>query len=235
MPKTKRPLLPDLEQRINYRFRDPSLMKQALTHSSVKTKRQNPLDNQRLEFLGDRVLGLAISELLIERFPDAQEGELSRRLNFLVRSERCADVASGVSLGFDIIMDAGEAGAGGRRKESILAGACEALLGAIFLDGGFEAAKSVTHALWEAQLQAAPPSSPDAKTALQEWAQGRKLNIPKYVAVKAEGPSHAPHFTIEVRVDGVDPASGEGASKRAAEQAAAAAVLVREGVWAAND
>ncbi len=235
MPKPKRPLLPDLEQRLNYRFRDPSLMKQALTHSSAKSKRLNPADNQRLEFLGDRVLGLAISELLIERFPDAQEGELSRRLNFLVRSERCADVAAGLDLGVDIIMDTGEAGAGGRRKESILAGACEAMLGAIFLDGGFEAAKTVTRALWEPQLQSAPPSVPDAKTALQEWAQGRKLNIPKYTAVKAEGPSHAPHFTIEVRVDGLDPASGEGPSKRAAEQAAAAAMLTREGVWAAND
>ncbi len=95
--------------------------------------------------------------------------------------------------------------------------------------------KRVTRALWAEQLKAAPPSAPDAKTALQEWAQGRKLNIPKYVAVKSEGPSHAPHFTIEVRVDGVEPASGEGASKRVAEQAAAAAMLTREGVWAAND
>jgi ribonuclease-3 len=232
MPRLKRPNPGPLETRIGYRFRNPELLKHALTHSSAKTKRSVKSDNQRLEFLGDRVLGLVVSELLLERFPNAPEGELSRSLNFLVRTERCAEVAADVQLGLDLIMDAGEANAGGRRKESILAGACEALLGAIFLDGGYAEVRRVARALWEPHLNATPATPPrDAKTALQEWAQGRKLSIPRYVAVKADGPSHAPRFTIEAHVDGYAPASAEGASKRAAEQAAAEAMLRREGVW----
>ncbi|MDX2264133.1 MAG: ribonuclease III [Hyphomicrobiales bacterium] len=235
MPKAKRQVLPDLETRLGYRFQNRELLREALTHSSAKTRRGVGSDNQRLEFLGDRVLGLVMADELLRRFPQAREGELARRLNFLVRKERCAEAATAAHLGADLILDAGEADAGGRRKDSILAGACEAVLGAVFVDGGFAAARDVTLKLWGDNWDTArAASSPDAKTALQEWAQARKLPIPRYVLLGAEGPPHAPKFIIEAHIETVPPARGDGASKRAAEQAAAASLLTREGVWTAD-
>ena len=155
---------------------------------------------------------------------------MARRYNLLVRGETCAKVARSVALGAHLILSEGEAESGGRDKETILADACEALLGAVFLEAGYDKAREVVRAHWGAKLEGAPAEAADAKSALQEWAQGQGLDLPQYVEVAREGPDHAPRFTAEVRIKGTKPARGEGASKRAAEQAAATTLLAREGV-----
>lgn len=234
MSKPRKTALKDLAARIGHDFSDPALLKLALTHSSARaTTRPDDDDNERLEFLGDRVLGLAVAELLTDAFPKASEGELARWFNQLVRAETCADIAQAWDLGDFILMSGGEAGSGGRRKKTILANTCEAVLGAVFADGGYGAAKRVVRAFWEPQLGAIDASAPDAKSVLQEWAQGRRLPLPRYLEVAREGPDHAPRFTAEVQIEGVAPERGQGANKREAEQAAALALLLREGVWQA--
>jgi ribonuclease III len=221
----------ELEVRLRYTFGNRALLREALTHASARAGRQIGLDNERLEFLGDRVLGVAIAEFLLETCPTAKEGELARRYNKLVCKEACANVARQIELGSFILMSEGEAGAGGRDKSTILADACEALLGALFLDGGLAPASRLIREYWGPRLRVSDAAPLDAKTALQEWAQARKLDLPRYFEVSAVGPDHAPSFTAEVRIDGLPPARGEGPSKRAAEQAAASAMLLREGVW----
>lgn len=220
-----------LSQGLGYAFKNDALLKVALTHSSARTGTKPGEDNELLEFLGDRVLGLAIAELLIFRFPDVHEGELARWYNHLVRAETCAEVASDWDLGRYIVMSGGEAESGGRHKKTILANACEALLGAMFIDRGYEAARDIVHRFWERFLGELEIAAPDAKSVLQEWAQGRKLALPRYLEIAREGPDHAPRFTSEVQVEGIEPERGQGANKRAAEQAAANRMLLREGVW----
>lgn len=229
------------EARLGYQFTERALLKRALTHSSVRsaTKKGGNHDNERLEFLGDRVLGLSIAELLTEKFPGASEGDLARIFNHLVRGETCADVARSISLGEQLILSDSEAGSGGRDKVTILADACEAVLAAIFLEGGFEAARRVVRQHWSQRLDMLPVEPVDAKSALQEWAQGQGFDLPKYKELSREGPDHAPLFTTEVRVGGRKAplgrsAQGTGSSKRAAEQAAATALLIKEGVWKAS-
>ena len=233
MPKRRDTALKHLFERIGYAFNDRSLVELALTHASARPSLKPNEDNERLEFLGDRVLGLAIAELLTTSFPEASEGELARRFNQLVRAETCADVAQRWELGKLIVMSGGEAESGGRAKKTILANACEAVLGAIFIDGGYEPARDVVHRYWAAELSGLDLAAPDAKSILQEWAQGRHLPLPRYIEVSREGPDHEPRFTSEVQIDGVAPERGHGANKRAAEQAAALAMLLREGVWQA--
>jgi ribonuclease III len=223
--------LKDLAAHIGHDFSDPALLELALTHSSARAGARLTQDNERLEFLGDRVLGLAVAELLTDAFSEAREGELARWFNQLVRAETCAEVAQSWKLGDVILMSGGEAGSGGRRKKTILANACEAVLGAVFADGGYEAAKRVVRTFWEPQLGRIDFATPDAKSVLQEWAQGRRLPLPRYLEIAREGPDHAPRFTAEVQIEGVAPERGEGANKREAEQAAALAMLRREGVW----
>ena len=234
MSKPRKTALKDLAARIGHDFSDPALLKLALTHSSARASTRPDEDNERLEFLGDRVLGLAVAELLTDAFPKAPEGELARWFNQLVRAETCAEIAQSWDLGDLILMSGGEAGSGGRRKKTILANTCEAVLGAVFADGGYEAAKRVVRAFWEPQLGVIDLAAPDAKSVLQEWAQGRRLPLPRYLEVAREGPDHAPRFTAEVQIEGVAPERGQGANKREAEQAAALAVLLREGVWQAT-
>lgn len=231
MPKRPTTDLDQLSVRLGHRFANTALLKLALTHASARAGSKPNEDNERLEFLGDRVLGLAIAELLTTHFRDASEGELARWFNHLVRTETCADVAQSWALGDFILMSGGEAGSGGRRKKTILANTCEAVLGAIFADAGYEAARSVVNRAWEPHLDELELASPDAKSVLQEWAQGKRLPLPRYVEITREGPDHAPRFTTEVQVEGVAPERGEGANKRQAEQAAALAMLMREGVW----
>jgi ribonuclease-3 len=233
LPKARDTALKDLCARLGHEFSDPALLKVALTHASARAGGCPQEDNERLEFLGDRVLGLAIAELLADSFPKAREGELARWFNHLVRAETCAEIAQEWELGTFILMSGGEAGSGGRSKKTILANACEAVLGAIFTDGGYDAARAVVHRSWQPQLDMLELAAPDAKSLLQEWAQGRRLPLPRYLEVAREGPDHAPRFTAEVQIDGVAPERGTGANKRAAEQAAALAMLVREGVWQA--
>ena len=226
------------EARLGYQFTDRALLKRALTHSSVRTaaKKSGDHDNERLEFLGDRVLGLSIAELLTETYPGANEGELARIFNHLVRGETCAEVARTLALGEQLILSESEAGSGGREKVTILADACEAVLAAVFLEAGFDAARKVVRLHWSKRLATLPDEPADAKSALQEWAQGQGFDLPKYKELSRDGPDHAPHFTTEVRVGGrkaplARTAQGTGASKRAAEQSAATALLMKEGVW----
>lgn len=219
-----------LEKKLGYRFKDVSLIERALTHASVRGGQSERGDNERLEFIGDRVLGLAIAEVLSLKHPDASEGELARRFNRLVRGEACARVARSIDLGAHLILSDSEADSGGREKMTILADAVEAVLGAVFLDTGFDKARGVVLKLWQEQSESAPETTVDAKSELQEWAQGQGLSLPKYAVVSRKGPDHAPHFTAEVTIAGKKPARGEGASKRIAEQQAASALLAREGV-----
>jgi ribonuclease-3 len=221
----------DLDTRLGYQFRSRDLLRKALTHASVRQVPGKRRDNERLEFLGDRVLGLAIAELLWEVYPSADEGELARHYNRLVRGRTCAAIARELDLGPLLVLSEAEADSGGRGKETILADACEAVLGAIFLEAGYEAARQVVRTHWGPRVGAAAADATDAKSLLQEWAQGQGLDLPAYVEVDRQGPDHAPRFTAEVRIRGRKPARGEGASKRAAEQAAASAMLAREGVW----
>jgi ribonuclease-3 len=220
-----------LEARVGYHFKDRGLIKKALTHASVRQASAKRRDNERLEFLGDRVLGLAVAEMLNEIYPSATEGELARLFNGLVRGATCAEIARTLDLGPHLVLSDSEESSGGRDKTTILADACEALLGAIFLEAGYEKARDVVRTHWGAKLETPGAKGADAKSALQEWAQGQGLDLPHYSEVARSGPDHAPCFTTEVRIKSRKPARGEGASKRAAEQAAATAFLVREGVW----
>lgn len=219
-----------LETTLGYRFKNRGLLDRALTHSSTRSDQAKAEDNERLEFLGDRVLGLAIAELLIERDPKASEGALARRFNRLVRKEACARVGRALGLGPLLLLSVAENDSGGRDKETILADATEAVLAAIFLEAGFPVVRTVVRQMWLPLIDGLPDSVADAKSMLQEWAQGQGLPLPKYVEISREGPDHAPQFTTEVRIDGCKPARGGGANKRAAEQAAATAMLMREGV-----
>ncbi|WP_210308583.1 ribonuclease III [Prosthecomicrobium pneumaticum] len=225
--------LSGLEAKLGHRFRDRALLERALTHPSAVAENQLAPDAsyQRLEFLGDRVLALVIADMLIAAFPDAEEGELARRLTGLVRNESCAEVALEIGLPAWIRLGDGEAQSGGRRKAAILGDVCEAVIGALFLDGGLEVARGFVEANWRARMTNWTGPLRDAKTTLQEWAQGRGLATPRYAIVGRSGPDHAPHFLVEVGVEGLAPLTGEGRSRREAEQRAATAVLVREGVW----
>ena len=219
-----------VEDRIGYRFGDRALLDSALTHVSAVSARKNRSGSyQRLEFLGDHVLGMVISEMLYRSFPRADEGELSRRLADLVRKDTCASVARAIDLGEAINLGASEAQGGGRSRAAILSDVCESLIGAVFLDGGYAAATNFIERFWRERISSKRPQR-DPKTALQEWAQGRGLPTPVYREVARTGPHHDPEFRVAVHLPERKPAEGLGRSKRAAEQAAAAAMLDREGV-----
>ena len=221
-----------LEKTIGYRFKDGALLDRSLTHISAAGGGNRANSYQRLEFLGDHVLGLIISDMLFQSFPKADEGELSRRLADLVRREACADVARAIDLGAALRLGASEANAGGRMRTAILADVCEALVGAVYLDGGYAAAAKLVEKLWGVRMRAPVRPLRDPKTILQEWAQARGLPTPAYREVERTGPHHDPEFRVSVALPDLGPAEGVGRSKRAAEQAAAAALLVRAGVAA---
>jgi ribonuclease-3 len=208
---------------LGHAFADPSLLEEALTHRSVVSGRI--IGYERLEFLGDRVLGLVVADMLMDAFPDENEGALARRLAALVREQTLAAVARDIGLGAEIHMGPGESDGGGRENYAILADACEALIAAIYRDGGLKAARRFIETHWSARLAAEPAPPHDAKSMLQEWAQGRGLPLPVYRVVDREGPDHAPRFTISVEVAGKPPATACGHSKRTAEQVAAQALL----------
>lgn len=231
VPRRRRKTPPGFEDRIGYRFANPSLLEQALTHiSALGGSRNRSGSYQRLEFLGDHVLGLVISDMLYCAYPKADEGELSRRLADLVRKEACADVARSIDLGAAIRLGTSEINAGGRNRTAILADVCEALVGAVFIDGGYAAASDVIGRLWEQRMLAPTRPLRDSKTILQEWAQARGLPTPAYREVERRGPDHDPEFRVRVELPNRPSAEGVGRSKRAAEQAAAASLLAREGV-----
>ncbi|MEZ5849641.1 MAG: ribonuclease III [Hyphomicrobiaceae bacterium] len=221
----------EIETALGHTFQSRALLERALTHASVRAEKGAPEDNERLEFLGDRVLGLSIAELIIEEDGSASEGALARRYNRLVRKDACARVARDIGLGAALRLSSAEEENGGREKDTILADAMEAVLAAVFLESGYDGARAVVRALWGPYLAKMPETTVDPKSALQEWAQGRGLPLPRYVEISREGPDHAPRFKSEVRIGGCKPASGVGSNKRAAEQDAATVFLIREGVW----
>ena len=211
------------EGRLGHSFADPSLLVRSVTHSSMMTPNRD--DNQRLEFLGDRVLGLVMAEALLAADPKAAEGLLAPRFNALVRREACADVARQIDMGAVLKLGRSEMKSGGRRKEALLADAMEAVIAAVFQDGGFDAARAMVLRLWGARITNVADDARDPKTALQEWAQARGEQPPKYIEVARTGPDHQPVFTIEARLASGPSDQATAGSKRHAEQAAAEALL----------
>ena len=218
-----------LEARIGHHFTDPNLLMQAITHvSALKSGRKRGDSYQRLEFLGDHVLGLVVSDMLYHAFPHADEGELSKRLAELVRKESCADVAKSLGLLDDIKLGSVGPSADARLRKSVLGDICEAVIGAIFLDGGHAAAAEFVKRNWTERMHKPRRPLRDPKTVLQEWAQGKGLPTPVYREVERTGPHHDPQFRVAVDLPGLASAEGLGGNKRAAEKAAASAMIERE-------
>lgn len=207
---------------LNHEFTRPVLLEEALTHSSAKTGRR---DFERLEFLGDRVLGLIVADMLLACFPGEEEGPLAKRFAALVRRRALADVAARLDIGSLIQLSKGEEDSGGRRNPSLLADALEALLGALYLDGGLAPAERFIRLHWTDLMTSTDSPPEDSKTRLQEWAQAAGHALPCYTITGEKGPAHDPVFDVEVSVAGQPPARGRGRSKRAAEQSAADALL----------
>ncbi len=211
--------------RLGYSFRQPELLARAVTHASLSSPTRP--DNQRLEFLGDRVLGLVLAAALLAADKAAAEGLLALRFNALVREETCAEVAREIDLGGVLKLGRSEMMSGGRRKEALLGDAMEAVIAAVYLDGGFEAAQAMVLRLWGARIGAVEADARDAKTALQEWVQARGEPPPSYTELARSGPDHQPVFTVEVRLEGGAFEVAQAGVKRQAEQAAAKALLER--------
>lgn len=234
--KAQRVGLDEIEARIGHVFADRSLLGRAMTHpSAVSGIEKRSGSYQRLEFLGDRVLGLAVASMLFAALPDEDEGTLSRRLSDLVRAETCAEVAVELGLGEGVQVGPTESQSAVGKRAGVLADLCEAVIGAIYLDAGWEPAEAFVMRNWRARLTAGASPQRDAKSALQEWAQGRGLATPVYRVVSRSGPDHAPMFTMAVVIPGLADGIGEGPAKRQAEIAAATTVLVREGVWSPSN
>ena len=220
-----------LESKLGYAFSDIDLLRTALTHQSALDGQDDARQSyQRLEFLGDRVLGLVISDKLYRAQPEVIVGRLSRRLSDLVRWETCADVADALGLE-SYIQFAANIGAETRNSRSVLADVCEAVLGAIYLDGGFEAAARVIHLFWTPKFIQNDRPAQDPKTALQEWAQARGLNPPVYRDLDRSGPDHEPVFTVCVEIPGFARCEAQAPSKKYAQQSAAERFLMRENIW----
>ncbi len=215
----------EFERRLGHQFRDPTLLSEALTHPSYGSGQGPRRDYERLEFLGDRVLGLVVAGEVYRADETANAGGMAVRFNALVRKETVAEVAREIELGRALTLASGEAQGGGRDKNAILANALEAVLGAVYLDAGFEVAKTVVRELWARRLARAAEARKDPKTRLQERAQRHGGPPPSYVLVETSGPPHERRFTVEVRLEDGDGSRGEGRSKRAAEQAAAVDML----------
>lgn len=213
------------EGRIGHRFADPELIIRAVTHSSMSSPTRG--NNQRLEFLGDRVLGLVMAEAVQAHDLKAAEGQLAPRYNALVRKETCADVARQIDLGVVLKLGRSEMLSGGRRKMALLGDAMEAVIAAVYRDGGYDAARDMVLRLWGTRVTSVADDARDPKTSLQEWAQARGLKPPKYIETAREGPDHAPVFTIAATLESGEAETATAASKRQAEQAAAKALLTR--------
>jgi len=224
--------LAELSGGLGHDFAHPELVAEALTHRSALDRRAElkaafPHGNERLEFLGDRVLSLVMADQLLRRFPREREGELARRHAALVRAETLVEIASAIRLGIHIRLGDSERAHGDVVKPTIMADALEALLGAVFLDAGYDAAATCVQRLWGERLSRQTAAPRDPKTALQEWAQARRLPLPAYREVDREGPPHSPVFVVDVTIKGHEPARGHGGSKREAERLAAMTLLDR--------
>ena len=222
-----------LAPRTGHAFADRQRLQRALTHASARSTHAG-VDYERFEFLGDRVLGLVVADMLLAAFPDAAEGELSLRLNALVNAEALSDIAEEIGLPELIRAGSDVRNLDGRKRTNLRADALESLIAVLYLDGGLEAARAFIHRYWQPRSQAIGAARRDAKTELQEWAhQAAAGAVPAYRVDGREGPDHDPLFTVSVKVGDFAPATGSGRSKREAEQAAAATLLLREGVWSA--
>ncbi|MEM9043927.1 MAG: ribonuclease III [Pseudomonadota bacterium] len=217
-----------MARKLEHSFQNTDLLAEALTHPSASSVARP--DNQRLEFLGDRVLGLVIAEALVETFSDETEGSLAPRLNALVRRETLAEVATEIELGEHLHLGRSENTSGGRRKAAILADAMEAAIAALYLDGGLEEARRFILKYWRDRLRAPAEAPTDAKTKLQEWAQGNQMPPPRYEIKHRDGPDHAPIFTVEARIETGEVSEGRATSRKQAEQIAAAAILNQIGL-----
>ncbi|MFP4517863.1 MAG: ribonuclease III [Oceanicaulis sp.] len=216
------------EARLDHGFSDRALLERALTHASHGDGRSRAASNERLEFLGDRVLGLMAAETLFKAFEGLDEGGLAHRLNALVNKEACARAARRVGLGEALRLSPAEERLGGREKTSILADGCEAVIGALYLDGGLPAAREFFDRLWADEIEGLTKRPKDPKSQLQEWAAAQGFGAPHYEIIAQKGPDHRPVFEIEVRLTGLDPARGEGGSKQDAQREAARTLLQRE-------
>lgn len=214
-----------IQERIGYTFQQPALLQEALSHPSVTS--HEDANYQRLEFLGDAVLGMVVAEMLYHTFPEENEGELARRKAALVSGPTVAEVARLIELGAELKLTQSEEAAGGRENLSILEDACEALIGAVFLDGGCDPASAFIRKFWTPLLKKISSPPKDAKTALQEWTQARGLGLPQYELLSSTGPAHAPEFKIRVSIEGQGEATATGASKKSAEHDAAQQLLGR--------
>ncbi|MBL4645875.1 MAG: ribonuclease III [Hyphomicrobiales bacterium] len=222
-------------QRLGHEFNNLLLLKHALTHMSAVGDDRTLQSYQRLEFQGDRVMALVVTDMLMQEFPIAEEGELARRLTALVRNETCVEIARELELGDDIYLGSGEAGSGGRKKKAILGDVCESVIAAVYVDGGFPAAQKFVRRFWQPKMHRYDQAQRDSKTELQEWAQSQSLAVPEYGIVRRMGPDHAPEFLVEVNVKGYAAMRAAGGSKRSAEHAAAYRMLLREGVIEAEN
>lgn len=229
-PRKSDARLEELETRLDHRFANRDLLREALTHGSAldgaKKKRRS---YDRLEFLGDRVLGLVVSERLLGEHQDEEEGELAPRFNALVNRGACARAARRAGLGDAVILSPSEESQGGRQKEAILSDICESVIAALYLDGGIDKARAFITRFWADEFEGTKAAPRDAKTVLQEWTAARKKGL-SYSVIEQSGPEHAPHFVVEARVDGFAHVRGEGGSKREAQRAAAVAFLKERGV-----
>ena len=215
------------QTRIGYGFAKTELLLRAVTHASLSSATRP--DNQRLEFLGDRVLGLVMAEALLNADAAASEGQLAPRFNALVRKETCAEIARDIGLGDVLKLGRSEMLSGGRKKDALLGDAMEAVIAAVYLDGGFDAARALILRLWGGRIGAVEHDARDPKSSLQEWAQGRTMPPPVYTEVGRDGPDHAPQFTVEVRLANGESERARAGSKRLAEQMAARSLLARLG------
>jgi ribonuclease-3 len=230
VPKDRRKVaVAELERRLGHTFQDRALLEQALTHASAGEGARDLLHNERLEFLGDRVLNLFAAERLMQLYPEEREGELSKRMHGLINREACAGVARRLGLGDALRLAGGESKRGGREQATILADAVEALLAALYLDAGLETARAVFADIWSEAFEAvAGAGAANPKSELQEWAASRKLPAPAYAVLGRAGPDHAPIFTIELTLGELEPVRAQGRSRQDAEKAAAQAMLERE-------
>lgn len=215
-----------IEKKIFYTFKDPSLLERALTHASVQCI---SCHNERLEFVGDRVLGLVIADFLYNQFPEEDEGSLAKRHTGLVQQATLVKVASQLDLSSHLNLSPSEKKSGGQKKGAILADAVEALIGGIYYDGGFDAARSFVKKFWGDLISRQEEPPEDSKSKLQEWAQAKSLPLPEYKVIKKSGTDHSPKFEVEVTVESVGKASAAAASKRAAEKSAALKLLKKIG------
>lgn len=213
-----------LQKRLGYIFKETIFIERALTHSSAHQS-SNGVDYERLEFLGDRVVNLIVADLLFKAFPLEKEGALAKRHTALVRTETLADIARVLNLGEFVVLSDAERIAGGAENDNILADITEAITAAIYMDGGFQAAKTFIETIMGDRLHVMKEPPRDPKTALQEWSQAKELGLPIYALIAQDGPDHAPNFTIEVSLEGMDPQSATSTSKKRAEKEAAQKML----------